>query len=121
MTTFTTSKNYNNQFATAYIVYMMGGSYFKKCECKNKHEEKRLFLHYAEMPKQKQLNAEDGFLRKLEKLNPVLLAQMAELKSEVHFWRKDSDYNITFQTGGFGTLECKIKESGEVDVRVGRY
>ena len=120
MTTFTNSKGYNKQFAAAYIVYMMGGSYFKKCECKNKHEEKRLFLHYAEMPKQKQLNAEDGFLRKLEKLNPVFLDQMEELKSEVHFWKEDSDYNIVFQTGGFGVLECKVKENGEVDIRVGR-
>lgn len=38
---------------------MMGGSYFKTCECKNKHEEKRLFLHYAEMPQQKQLSVEE--------------------------------------------------------------
>ena len=47
-------KGYSNQLAVSYIVYMMAGSYFHKSSCKNAMEEKHLYMHYAEMPQQKQ-------------------------------------------------------------------
>ena len=43
-------KKYDRQLAAAYAVYMMAGSAFKKCICRNPLEEGHLCLHYREMP-----------------------------------------------------------------------
>ena len=72
---------------------MMGGSYFRTCECKNKHEEKRLFLYYAEMPQQKQLSVEEGILRKLERLNPIFLNGIQGINL---VYRKEHNVKITY-------------------------
>lgn len=117
MRTFTNQgKSYQNQFAVSYIVYMMGGSCFHKCECKNKLEEKRLFLHYAEMPKQKQIDAENRILKMIERMEQDLLMKLGNMKCEVHFIKKDSEYQVVFLTGGFENIRFTIRENGDVEI-----
>ena len=41
-------KKYDRQLAAAFAVYMMAGSAFKKCICRNPLEEGHLCLHYWE-------------------------------------------------------------------------
>ena len=53
-------KKYDRQLAAAFAVYMMAGSAFKKCICRNPLEEGHLCLHYREMPERLQLEAENG-------------------------------------------------------------
>lgn len=118
MRTFTNqTKGYEKQFAVSYIVYMMGGSCFHKCECKNKLEEKRLFLHYAEMPNQKQIDAENRILKQIERLDLNLLRKFENMKCEAHFIRGESEYFVVFLTGGFENIKFTIRENGDVEVQ----
>ncbi len=55
-------KKYDRQLAAAFAVYMMAGSAFKKCICRNPLEEGHLCLHYREMPERLQLEAENAVL-----------------------------------------------------------
>lgn len=115
MKTFTNQeKGYRKQLAVGYVVYMMGGSYFKTCTCKNKIEEKHLFLHYSEMPKQKQMDLETKILRMMDKLDKEFLMKIENLRCEVHFKHNEEGYQIEFKTGGFESLLCNIQEDGEV-------
>lgn len=109
-------KTFSKQFAVSYVVYMMGGSYFYSTECRNPLEEKRLFLHYAEMKKQTQIEEECKVIQALEKLNKEFLETLGTLKSEVHFRRSGNYYVVDFQTGGFESLSCWIGVNGEVEI-----
>ena len=107
-------KTFSKQFAVSYEDYMMGGSYFYSAECRNPLEEKRLFLHYAEMKKQTQIDEECKVIKELEKLNKEFLDSLGTLKSEVHFKRSGNYYVVDFQTGGFESLSFKIGEKGDI-------
>ena len=111
-----TMKTFSKQFAVSYVVYMMGGSYFHSTECRNPLEEKRLFLHYAEMKKQTQIEEECKVIQTLEKLNKEFLEALGKLKSEVHFGRNGNFYVVDFQTGGFESLSCQIGVNGEIRI-----
>ena len=116
MRTFSNQQNGSNQqFAAGYVVYMMGGSYFKNCVCKSPFEEKRLYLNYAELSNQKQIEMEEKVLGRFEELDKNLLEKFEELKCEVSFRQEEKDFFVEFRTGGFETLKCRIKERGEVE------
>lgn len=53
------------QSATAYIVYMMGGSYFKYCECGSHIFNEQLYLHYRSVKKETQYKVEEQIDRML--------------------------------------------------------
>lgn len=109
-------RTFSKQYAVSYIVYMIGGSYFHKCECRNKLEERRLFLHYTEMKQQNQIDEERKVIKSLEKLNKELLEKLGTLKCEAHFCQEGNNYFIDFQTGGFESLKCRIGMNGEVEI-----
>ena len=49
-----TEKTNSIQQQTAYVLYMMIGSYFNKSVCSNKLLETSLSLHYQELPVKRQ-------------------------------------------------------------------
>ncbi len=116
MRTFTNTENKSNkQLAASYVVYMIVGSYFKDCICQNKFEEKRMYLNYAELSVPKQIDLEDRVISQFEKMDKTFLEAIQNLKCKVSFLQKDKDMFITFQTGGFESLEYKVNEKGKVE------
>ena len=61
-------KRSNKQQETAYMVYMIIGSYFHKCTCKTKILENKLFLSYKEMGKDKQEEKESRIIKVVERV-----------------------------------------------------
>ncbi len=105
----------NKQLAAGYVVYMMGGSYFQSCVCKNTFEEKRMYLNYAELSAPKQIEMEDKVIAQFEKLDKTFLNTIQNLKCKVSFIMKDNDLIIDFQTGGFESLSYKVNAKGQME------
>ena len=83
-------KKYDRQLAAAFAVYMMAGSAFKKCICRNPLEEGHLCLHYREMPERLQLEVENAVLAGVEAL-------------ERDAWRQWENFSVKrFSAGGAG-------------------
>lgn len=57
----------DNQTAFEYVMYMMFGSYFDKAVCKNKWQEKKMFVQYLEQKEKKQIQMEDICIRFIER------------------------------------------------------
>ena len=110
-------KKYDRQLAAAYAVYMMAGSAFKKCICRNPLEEGHLCLHYREMPERLQLEAENAVLAGVEALGERRLAAMSELFCEAVFCRQGGKYRVCFLTGGFEDLKIDIDGKGKILLR----
>lgn len=108
---------YKMQFAKGYIVYMMASSYFKKAICKNKREETHLYLHYCEMPQQKQFKHEEEVIRKIENIDKRILQRFETLQCHVIFQKVGKVYTIRFLTAS-EELIAEIDEKGNVDFRV---
>lgn len=88
---------YNKQLAAAYVVYMIFGSYFKKCRMTNPLEEEHLKAHYMSMKEKLQYEKEE-FLDDLS--TEVLGALNVEhLTCEVHTTRVKELYCVLFFTG----------------------
>jgi len=51
-------KTSHRQQETAYMLYMIIGSYFHRCRCKSKAVEENLFLYYKELREKKQVEKE---------------------------------------------------------------
>lgn len=103
-------KGYNRQRATAYIVYMMAGSYF--------HSQgdtkgfRNLYLHYAEMPREKQYECESRVIGSMERLNTGFLRRISTLRYEVVCKVRGEELLMEFHTGGFEGLLCRIQKNG---------
>lgn len=74
-----------------YILYMMIGSYFKSCKCRNRVIERQLFLYYKDMPVGKQERAEEEILKKLDSVLGMYEKEMAQSDSTVKIWRDQKD------------------------------
>ena len=98
-------------------MYMMAGSAFKKCICRNPLEEGHLCLHYREMPERLQLEAENAVLAGVEALGERRLAAMSELFCEAVFCRRGGKYRVCFLTGGFEDLKIDIDGKGKILLR----
>lgn len=110
-------KGYSNQLAVSYIVYMMAGSYFHKSSCKNAMEEKYLYMHYAEMPQQKQLTTETEVIKCMNQLCEEFLDSIRILNCEIHFKQFENEYRVVFETGGFENVEAVIDTAGHYQIR----
>jgi len=120
MKTFASSeKGYNKQLATAFIVGMMGGSFFYRSRFKNSITEKHLYLHYTEMPKNKQYEEEEKIIKKIAALDEEFLKKISTLKCDIICRREGNNYIIHFYTGGFESLQCEISPKGEVKSTMG--
>lgn len=107
-------KGYNKQLASAYIVFMIGGSYFYKCHSRS--HSSRFFLHYAEMPRQKQYACEAWLAREIERLDKIFLKKLGQLQCEVIGWREKEDVIMKFYTYGFEELKFGINPDGEIQL-----
>ena len=107
-------KNYNRQMAEGYIMYMMAGSYFKDGKALGSCGS--LFLHYAEMPSQKQYQYEERVIKAMDHLDVDFLGKLSQLRCEVSYGWIDGQLVMLFGTGGFEGLCCRIKENGVFEV-----
>lgn len=112
MKTFSSAeKKYDRQRATAYIVYMMAGSYFHSRKADRSF--KNFYLHYAEMPLEKQYRCEDRVIRSMEALDPQFLRNIASLCFHAACRNDGEDLLMEFSTGGFESLRCRIRKNGD--------
>ena len=100
--------------ATAYIIYMMGGSAFHKCRFRSGGEEMRLRMHYMFMKSTDQLKEEEKYDRLCSE---QIADDVADLNGEVIPRRgKDGSYKLLFYTGIVNYLFI-IPPRGKVLVR----
>ena len=83
-------KTNNKQQQTAYVLYMVVGSYFHKSICSNKVMEDRLYLHYREMPLRRQCDLEKQVIKNTEKELKDILPALAELNCRVYIQDRKS-------------------------------
>ena len=105
-----TEKNYNKQRAMAYIVYMMGGSYFNSSKMDDRF--KNLYLHYAEMPQKRQYECESRVISSIERMGWNFLKKISELRCEITCRACGDELLMEFCTGGFEGLRCIIYQNG---------
>lgn len=109
MKTFKSSeKNYSKQRATAYAVYMMAGSYFSSSSAASRIPN--LYLHYAEMPREKQYQCESRVISSMEALGRGFLRKIAALRCDVRCRFCSDDILLEFWTGGFEGIQCRIRK-----------
>lgn len=113
----TNSRRYNSQYSEAYIVYMIIGSYFADCVCSNELEEKHLYLHYKEMPANRQLRDEKSVIDFFERHYRDLITGIRGLRCEVFFRKRNGSYCICFDTG-FERIMAVISSEGKFDITV---
>lgn len=103
-------KNYSRQLAVGYIVYMMAGSYFRQTG--SRRNLQNLYLHYAEMPRQKQYQYEERVIRAMDHLDRNFLQKIESLRFQVTGRFDQEDYLLDFSTGGFESLQCRVQKNG---------
>jgi len=113
----TNSRRYNSQYSEAYIVYMIIGSYFADCVCSNELEEKHLYLHYKEMPANRQLRDEKSVIDFFERHYRDLIVGISGLKCEAFFRKLCGNYYVCFDTG-FERIMAVISPEGKFDIMV---
>lgn len=101
-------KCYSKQRATAYIVYMMAASYFSSRGAARKFPN--LYLHYAEMPREKQYRCESRVISAMNALGKDFLQKIANLRYDVRYQFCGDDILMDFYTGGFEGLQCRIQK-----------
>ena len=93
-----TKANYKLE-QTAYIVYMMVGSYFKKCESHNCLLERKLRMMYREMREQAQWGLEARIEKEFLRSCSLNLKALGELRATA-FIKKEKDFaSVWFRTG----------------------
>lgn len=103
-------KKFDTQLAVGYIMYMMVGSYFSSS--KNVRDFKKLYLHYAEVPREKQYQYEEQVIQAVEELPPQFLQKISDLRCEANFTFRKGEIIVEFRTGGFEGLRCFVKQDG---------
>ena len=109
-----TEKHYNRQYAACYAVYMMAGSYF--AAGKGTAAFRKMYLHYAEMPRQKQYQSEEKVIRAMNRLDTDFLKKISDLRCEISCKCIGDDMHMKFRTGGFEGLSCVICPDGTFQI-----
>ncbi len=100
------------QRQTAYIAYMMVGSYFRSCQCESEMKEQNMKLHYLDMKKPKQERLEELVEKDFSTFFSSDLPALQELDSKVQFLEDGEDLMVCF-LGRFGKLLVTITPKGE--------
>ena len=115
-------KTNNKQQQTAYVLYMIVGSYFHKSIWSNKVLEKRLHLHYREMPFRRQCSLEEQVIKNTEKELKGILPALAELNCIVYIHSRGGEYHLRFESGFEGVSvvvnregNYRIQAAGDAD------
>ena len=101
-------KSYSKQCAMAYIAYMMAGSYFSSSSAACRIP--KMYLHYAEMPREKQYQFESRIISSMDALDKSFLRKIAALRCDVRCRICGDDILLEFHTGGFEGLQCRIRK-----------
>ena len=108
-----TEKTSHRQQETAYMLYMIIGSYFHRCSCRSKALEENLFLYYKEVEKERQI------IRVSEGVLKDNMTDLAEMNAEVVISRADDLYILRFYTG-FERVVVTVDEKGCYEISLGR-
>ena len=90
-----TNLTQNTQLATAYAVYEIIGSEFKKCSYRNFREEDKLHINFSFENNKSQEALEAKVIKVLENMN----INVSDLKAEVFgYYNSDRNYVMYFKT-----------------------
>lgn len=106
-----TEKRNNIQEQTTYVIYMIVSSYFHKSSCNSRTLETSLYLHYLEMPKNRQKNLEKQVIRRSEQDLGEVMSVLSQMNCEVVFTHRDDRYYLDFETG-FETVSVVVNQMG---------
>ncbi len=112
-----TEKTNSIQQQTAYVLYMMIGSYFNKSVCSNKLLETSLSLHYQELPVKRQEKLECRVIQDVERELKKVLPVLAKMNCKVFIRHRDESYFLQFETG-FETVSAVVDRKGNYQVQV---
>ncbi len=104
-------KTSHRQQETAYMLYMIIGSYFHKCSCRSKALEENLFLYYKELQEKRQVEKERQIIKVSEGILKDNMTDLAEMNAEVVISKADDLYILSFYTG-FERVVVTVDEKG---------
>lgn len=110
-----TEKTSHRQQETAYMLYMIIGSYFHRCSCRSKALEENLLLYYKELQEKRQVEKERQIIRVSEGVLGECLASMAQMNAEVFISKTDEMYVLRFYTG-FEDIVATVDDKGRYDI-----
>ena len=96
---------------TAYIVFMMVGSYFRSCESHNHFLEKKYCMLYKEMKELSQIGLEARIEKEFLESCPFAPEVFDELRATARISRGKDDASVWFRTG-FEEVLVHIDEEG---------
>ena len=114
-----TEKTSHRQQETAYMLYMIIGSYFHRYSCRSKALEENLFLYYKELQEKRQVEKERQIIRVSEGVLKDNMTDLAEMNAEVVISRADDLYILRFYTG-FERVVVTVDEKGCYEISLGR-
>ena len=104
-------KTSHRQQETAYMLYMIIGSYFHKCSCRSKALEENLFLYYKELQEKRQVEKERQIIKVSEGILKDNMTDLAEMNAEVVISKADDLYILSFYTG-FERIMVTVDDKG---------
>ena len=102
------------QLATAYIVYMMLGSYFKSCKAQSALKVNSLYVHYTEMRVNTQLSTERRIERDFTEQFAEFLPLFENSLCEVSIYDSGDNLCLRFDTG-FEKLIAMVDREGQYE------
>lgn len=115
-----TEKTSHRQQETAYMLYMIIGSYFHRCRCKSKAVEKNLFLYYKELQENRQVEKERQIIKVSEGVLKYKMADLAEMNAEAVISKVNDLYILSFYTG-FEMIVVTVDEKGRYEISLEEY
>lgn len=112
-------KTSHRQQETAYMLYMIIGSYFHRCSCRSKALEENLFLYYKELQEKKQVEKERQIIKVSEGVLKDNIVDLAEMNAEAVISKVNDLYILSFYTG-FERVVVTVDEKGCYEISLGR-
>ena len=110
-----TEKTSHRQQETAYMLYMIIGSYFHRCSCRSKALEENLFLYYKELQEKRQVEKERQIIRVSEGVLKDNMTDLAEMNAEAVISKVNDLYILSFYTG-FEMIVVTVDEKGRYEI-----
>lgn len=112
-----TEKVNNVQKQTAYVLYMILGSYFHRSVCENEALETTLFLHYRDMPVKRQEQLEEKVIRDADKALENVRDVLCEMNCDAVLVPQKEEFALRFETG-FETVQAVVDRKGCYRIQV---
>ena len=114
-----TERTSHRQEETAYMPYMIIGSYCHRCSCRSTALEENLFLYYKELQEKKQVEKERQIIKVSEGVLKDNIVDLAEMNAEAVISKVNDLYILSFYTG-FGRVVVTVDEKGCYEISLGR-